>query len=139
MKKVLSCLTDGILQGCIFILLTEYAVSVYFKYMPIYNIVIFSVSLLLSMLSTFILVNKCAVNLWKGYLISGISFVSALLLSFINLLTFKIRLFPIREVSNADGLYILFFGAGFILFLLVFRLINILIDIITKRHRNKNA
>lgn len=139
MKKVLSCLADGILQGCIFILLTEYAVSVYFKYISIYNIVIFAASLLLSILSTFILVNKCVVNLWKGYLTSGISFVSVLLLSFINLLTFKIRLFPIRETSNADGFYIFYFGAGFILFLLVFRLINILIYLIVKWHRKRTG
>lgn len=132
-KRFLYCLFDGVLQGFIFTLLTEYLSSQLFNKIHFLNILVVAVLMLSSILSTIFFVNKRYAKLWKGYLISSIAFIFTLLLSFINSFTLKIRFLPIRELSNADGLYIFYCIISFLLFLLVSRLISIIIQTIRKR------
>lgn len=135
-KSLPYCLIDGFLQGCIFTLLTEYLTSLFFNKTFYTDILVIAVLLFSSLLSTVILINKHCAAFWKGCLISGIAFVFTILIYFVNLFTLKIRLFPIRELSNADGILIFYGIIGFILFLSASRLIIMLIHTV-KKHRSK--
>ena len=127
MKKSLPyCLIDGVLQGCIFTLLTEYLTSLFFNKTLFTDILVIAVLLFSSLLSTVILINKHCAAFWKGCLISGIAFV------------LKIRILPIRELSNADGILIFYGIIGFILFLSASRLIIMLIHTVKKRRSKLN-
>lgn len=135
-KSLPYCLIDGFLQGCIFTLLTEYLTSLFFNKTFYTDILVIAVLLFSSLLSTVILINKHCAAFWIGCLISGIAFVFTVLICFVNLFTLKIRLFPIRELSNADGILIFYGIIGFILFLSASRLIIMLIHTV-KKHRSK--
>lgn len=138
-KMLLYSFFDGFLQGYIYLLLIEYFCSVYFAKNYFFDILLFVLLIVLSVLSTIFLARKYSAKIWMGYLISGIGMIIILLLNFVNLLTLKAHLFTIREMSNADGFVILALSLFFTAYLFIFRLFDIIISAIKeaqgRRHK----
>lgn len=139
MKKDYSfSVLDGIFQGIIICLLSQYFFSIYMVEPVEMNIIVILMLIIISVISFILLIlHKTKENIRMKVTISIISFLAVIFLDFINLMTLNITVLPIRETSNADGLLIIFFVIPYFVVILVLRIIALIIRNIIEKHKEK--
>ena len=107
-KEYKKSILDGIIQGVLVCFFPKYIVSVFFVDEPIELNIVFTIILcVLSIISFYYLILRKKEKILLNSFISFMVFLIILTLNFINLFTLNIKILPLREVSNADGLLIL--------------------------------
>ena len=136
-KEYIYSILDGIITGLLLCFIGEYTFSTLFIEPQIeYNLIIIFIICIISLVSTYFLIfRKAECSILKKYLISIASFMVVLIVDVINLVTFKIRLLPIRETSDADGLLAIFFMGIYLAFVLISHLLALIIDYIIKKRK----
>lgn len=133
-KEYIKSVLDGIIQGILLCLFPEYILSTFFVDEPIeLNIVFIIILCVLSLISFYFLILRKTQKIWVKSFISFISFFAILLLNFINLMTLHIMIIPLREVSNADGLFVLFFVGPYLAVVIISRIIALIITLIINK------
>ena len=139
-KEYKKSILDGIIQGVLVCFFPKYIVSVFFVDEPIELNIVFTIVLcVLSIISFYYLILRKKEKILLNSFISFMVFLIILTLNFINLFTLNIRILPLREVSNADGLLILLLMYLYLVPTVILRLIAFIIAFIIKKIKWKNA
>ncbi len=129
---------DGVIQGVILCLLSQYFFSVYMIEPVEMNIIVILILIIVSVVSfIFSILHKMKETIRIKIALSIISFLTVMFLDFINLMTFNIKLLPLRETSNADGLLIVFFVIPYFAIVVVLRIIVLIIIKLIEKHKEK--
>lgn len=135
-KEYIKSILDGIIQGVLVCLFPDYIVSVFFIDEPIeLNIIFIFILCVLSIISFYFLTLRKKEKIWFNSFISFVSFVILCILDFINLCNWNIRLLPLRETSNADGLVIIFLMGSYIIPIFILRAFTLIIAHIIKKRK----
>lgn len=133
-KEYKKSILDGIIQGVLVCFFPKYIGSVFFVDEPIELNIVFTIILcVLSIISFYYLTLRKKEKILLNSFISFMVFLSILTLNFINLFTLNIRILPLREVSNADGLLILLLMYLYLVPTVILRLIAFIIAFIIKK------
>lgn len=134
-KEYIKSAFDGVIQGILLCLLLEYFVSIFFSYTTEFTVfVLLIIFCLISLVSLYFLIfRKADKPIWRKYIISFMFFVAVHILNFINLMWLRIRILPLRETSNGDGLVLLFLVGSHFAFLVISRLVALIINFIIKK------
>lgn len=133
-KEYKKSILDGIIQGVLVCFFPKYIVSVFFVDEPIELNIVFTIVLcVLSIISFYYLILRKKEKILLNSFISFMVFLIILTLNFINLFTLNIRILPLREVSNADGLLILLLMYLYLVPTVILRLIAFIIAFIIKK------
>lgn len=133
-KEYKKSILDGIIQGVLVCFFPKYIVSVFFVDEPIELNIVFTVVLcVLSIISFYYLILRKEEKILLNSFISFMMFLTILTLNFINLFTLNIKILPLREVSNADGLLILLLMYLYLVPTVILRLIAFIIAFIIKK------
>ena len=129
---------DGVIQGVIICLLSQYFFSIYMVEPVEMNIIVILTLIIISVISfLFLILHKTKEMIRIKLAISIISFLAVIFLDFINLMTLNINVLPLRETSNADGLLIIFFVIPYFVFIVVLRIIALIIRNIIEKQKEK--
>ena len=126
---------DGLICVCVLNLLEDYSASIY--------LVSLEFGIFIALLCSVILTVAYAVFLAvihdkkQRIKFSGLSLLWFFLLSILRFLLYfipvPIHLFPVRELNNADGLYIMMIWGAFIISLVSLRLIALVVFLLRKK------
>ena len=137
-KEYKKSILDGIIQGVLVCFFPKYIVSVFFVDEPIELNIVFTIVLcVLSIISFYYLVLRKKEKILLNSFISFMGFLTILTLNFINLFTLNIRILPLRETSNADGLLILLLMYLYLVPTVILRIITFIIAFIIKKRKIK--
>lgn len=137
-KEYKKSILDGIIQGVLVCFFPKYIVSVFFVDEPIELNIVFTIILcVLSIISFYYLILRKKEKILLNSFISFMVFLIILTLNFINLFTLNIKILPLREVSNADGLLILLLMYLYLVPTVILRLIAFIIAFIIKKRKIK--
>ena len=129
---------DGVIQGVIICLLSQYFFSIYMVKPVEMNIIVILTLIIISVISfIFLILHKTKEMIRIKLAISIISFLAVIFLDFINLMTLNINVLPLRETSNADGLLIIFFVIPYFVVIVVLRIIALIIRNIIEKQKEK--
>lgn len=129
---------DGVIQGVIICLLSQYFFSIYMVEPVEMNIIVILTLIIISVISfIFLILHKTKEMIRIKLAISIISFLAVIFLDFINLMTLNINVLPLRETSNADGLLIIFFVIPYFVVIVVLRIIALIIRNIIEKQKEK--
>ena len=129
---------DGVIQGVIICLLSQYFFSIYMVKPVEMNIIVILTLIIISVISfIFLILHKTKEMIRIKVAISIISFLAVIFLDFINLMTLNINVLPLRETSNADGLLIIFFVIPYFVVIVVLRIIALIIRNIIEKQKEK--
>ena len=129
---------DGVIQGVIICLLSQYFFSIYMVEPVEMNIIVILTLIIISVISfIFLILHKTKEMIRIKVAISIISFLAVIILDFINLMTLNINVLPLRETSNADGLLIIFFVIPYFVVIVVLRIIALIIRNIIEKQKEK--
>ena len=129
---------DGVIQGVIICLLSQYFFSIYMVEPVEMNIIVILTLIIISVISfIFLILHKTKEMIRIKLAISIISFLAVIFLDFINLMTLNINVLPLRETSNADGLLIIFFVIPYFVVIVVLRIITLIIRNIIEKQKEK--
>ena len=129
---------DGVIQGVIICLLSQYFFSIYMVEPVEMNIIVILTLIIISVISfIFLILHKTKEMIRIKVAISIISFLAVIFLDFINLMTLNINVLPLRETSNADGLLIIFFVIPYFVVIVVLRIIALIIRNIIEKQKEK--
>ena len=133
-KEYKKSILDGIIQGVLVCFFPKYIVSVFFVDEPIELNIVFTIILcVLSIISFYYLILRKKEKILLNSFISFMVFLIILTLNFINLFTLNIKILPLREVSNADGLLILLLMYLYLVPTVILRIITFIIAFIIKK------
>lgn len=137
-KEYIKSILDGIVQGALVCFFPEYIVSVFFVDEPIELNMVFTIILsVLSLISFYYLILRKKEKILLNFFISFIAFITILTLSFTNLFTWNIRILPLRETSNADGLLIIFLMGSYLIPVIILRIVAFVIALIIKKRKTQ--
>ena len=137
-KEYIKSILDGIIHGVLVCFFPKYIVSVFFVDEPIELNIVFTIILsVLSLISFYYLILRKKEKILLNSFISFIVFFTILTLNFINLFTWNIRILPLREISNADGLLILLLMYLYLIPVVILRLLAFIIAFIIKKRKIK--
>ena len=137
-KGYLYSVLDGVIQGVIICLLSQYFFSIYMVEPVEMNIIVILTLIIISVISfIFLILHKTKEMIRIKVAISIISFLAVIFLDFINLMTLNINVLPLRETSNADGLLIIFFVIPYFVVIVVLRIITLIIRNIIEKQKEK--
>lgn len=135
-KEYKKSILDGIIQGVLVCFFPKYIVSVFFVDEPIELNIVFTIILcVLSIISFYYLILRKKEKILLNSFISFIVFLIILTLNFINLFTLNIKILPLREVSNADGLLILLLMYLYLVPVVILRLFAFMIALVIKKRK----
>lgn len=137
-KEYKKSILDGIIQGVLVCFFPKYIVSVFFVDEPIELNIVFTIVLcVLSIISFYYLILRKKEKMLLNSFISFMVFLIILTLNFINLFTLNIKILPLRETSNADGLLILLLMYLYLVPTVILRIITFIIAFIIKKRKIK--
>ncbi len=135
-KEYKKSILDGIIQGVLVCFFPKYIVSVFFVDEPIELNIVFTIILcVLSIISFYYLILRKKEKILLNSFISFMVFLIILTLNFINLFTLNIKILPLREVSNADGLLILLLMYLYLVPTVILRLFAFMIALVIKKRK----
>ena len=135
-KEYIKSILDGVIQGALVCFFSEYIVSVFFVDEPIELNIVFTIILsVLSLISFYYLILRKKEKIWLNSFISFSGFLVILTLSFINLFTLNIKILPLRETSNADGLLIIFLMGSYLIPVIILRLVAFIVALVIKKRK----
>ena len=133
-KDILYSVLDGLSQGVILCLFSDYFFSVYFIEPVEYNFVFSMILTLFSLTSfVFLVLYKAKETVRVKVAVSIVSFLVVMFIEFINLIFFNVRVLPLRETSDVDGLLIVFFVIPYFVASIVLRAIALIINVIKEK------
>lgn len=137
-KEYKKSILDGIIQGVLVCFFPKYIGSVFFVDEPIELNIVFTIILcVLSIISFYYLTLRKKEKILLNSFISFMVFLSILTLNFINLFTLNIKILPLRETSNADGLLVIFFVGSYLFSTVILRLLAFVIALVIKKRKIK--
>ena len=129
---------DGLMCVCVLFLLTDYSVSTYLNSMEFGMLISLLCSVILTVTYIVFLSNVHGKKQLIAF--SGLSllyfFLFGIILFLLHFMPVPIHLFPMREVNNADGLYIMLIWGTFIISLIPLRLITLIVFLLRKSTPN---
>ncbi len=135
-KEYKKSILDGIIQGALVCFFPKYIVSVFFVDEPIELNIVFTIILcVLSIISFYYLILRKKEKILLNSFISFMMFLTILTLNFINLFTLNIKILPLREISNADGLLILLLMYLYLVPVVILRLFAFMIALVIKKRK----
>lgn len=141
MKRFLyNGIWDGLLHGLLLIFVGGYSASVFALHSYAFDLALIAACVIVTAVSAhFAFRHQPPTRLWIILLISCLIFSLIALLGFCNLFTLKLRVFPQRELGDADGIIMLLYQALYLFVSAITRIVLFVFALISAYRKRKTA